>query len=338
MTFAKIRNIVGRLLMSLGKEVLPSSEAKRKKSNGRLDQLKNLWFLADAPLFIDSSFVNRLYDSIFRPEYEITTRTRSQGNSRSQELASELGSTGEISIPTIFKISATSKISGRSIGTTEQSESLTEMAVQSPERRLEKLINLYVYSYPERLFQISSDLVSIKDMSGKECTSEEMDQSLDKEGIRPLVILDLHAKSRIIPMAAESVDGKVLELYEALIAVVDPPKKIVPQYPVFGSQGFENNKRAYWKALDSVFNSTCAMRVVEKSSRDSGRLDWIDFRWIGFRDEDVFPFHLHVAPRGQYSTGTFAYQLIRRTEKHGTRILGSLKKGEDINVVAIYER
>ena len=48
--------------------------------------------------------------------------------------------------------------------------------------------------------------------------------------------------------------------------------------------------------------------------------------------------HLHVAARGDYDTGVFAYGIIRRGERFGLRIVGSLKSQPALNVLAIYEK
>ncbi len=48
--------------------------------------------------------------------------------------------------------------------------------------------------------------------------------------------------------------------------------------------------------------------------------------------------HLHVEPRLEYNTGTFAYRLVRQSFTRGIRIVGTLKDGPNINVLAIYEK
>ena len=48
--------------------------------------------------------------------------------------------------------------------------------------------------------------------------------------------------------------------------------------------------------------------------------------------------HLHIEVAGKYSTGTFAYRLIRRGQGHGMRIVGSMRDGPDVNVLALYEK
>ena len=80
------------------------------------------------------------------------------------------------------------------------------------------------------------------------------------------------------------------------------------------------------------------MRGVEQAGKNSGRIDWIDFRLLRANDVDIAAKHFHISARGAYPPGTFASQLVRRAEHHGTRILGTLKSGSDVNVLAIYER
>ena len=48
--------------------------------------------------------------------------------------------------------------------------------------------------------------------------------------------------------------------------------------------------------------------------------------------------HLHVDAHGDYDTGVFAYNLIRRGWRFGLMIVGSLKSQLALNVLAIYEK
>jgi hypothetical protein len=48
--------------------------------------------------------------------------------------------------------------------------------------------------------------------------------------------------------------------------------------------------------------------------------------------------HLHVVAHGDYDTGVFAYNLIRRDERYGRRIVGSLKSQPSLDVAAFYEK
>ena len=62
-----------------------------------------------------------------------------------------------------------------------------------------------------------------------------------------------------------------------------------------------------------------------------GRPRWIAYRAIFGSGETL---HLDVSARGDYDTGTFAYYFIRRGERHGLRIVGSLKSQPALNVLA----
>ena len=47
--------------------------------------------------------------------------------------------------------------------------------------------------------------------------------------------------------------------------------------------------------------------------------------------------HLDVSARGDYDTGVFAYNFIRRGERYGLRSVDSLKSKPALNVLAAYE-
>ena len=107
----------------------------------------------------------------------------------------------------------------------------------------------------------------------------------------------------------------------------------MPRYP----SETENTKhqKKYWHSLKKNFKSRIAMQHIEKNF-ESGRVGWIDFR-ILFND-DGRTGHLHIVARGNYHAGVFGYNFVHRGYKYGCRIVGSLKAGNDINVLAIYER
>ena len=52
---------------------------------------------------------------------------------------------------------------------------------------------------------------------------------------------------------------------------------------------------------------------------------------------DSTTLYLDVSARGDYDTGVFAYKFIRRGERYGLRIVGSLKSKPALNVLAAYE-
>ena len=143
-------------------------------------------------------------------------------------------------------------------------------------------------------------------------------------------------------MFAELNNGKGIELANQLIERAKREQEmVVPKYPLHGIENYEHKQQEYWSALSKAFDSNAAMELVEKSTTDTTeprRIEWIDYRLVGFVGGGPVAIHVHVVARSKYATGTFAYQLIRRGEKHGVRIVGTLKKGHDVNVLAIYER
>jgi hypothetical protein len=55
-------------------------------------------------------------------------------------------------------------------------------------------------------------------------------------------------------------------------------------------------------------------------------------------NDSVKTMHLPIEVAGKYSTGTFAYRMIRRGFGHGMRVVGALRDGPDVNVLGIYEK
>jgi hypothetical protein len=132
-------------------------------------------------------------------------------------------------------------------------------------------------------------------------------------------------------MAGETIDSKLKMIYKKYISQLD----YIGDFPQYSSKPVQGEY--YWSELEKSFSSTTAMRAVEDSTKNGGRLDWIDFRLIARENDEIHPIHLHLAPRGNYNTGTFAYQTVRRGFKFGLKIIGTLKQGEDVNVLAMYE-
>jgi hypothetical protein len=308
--------------------------------NKRIKAFGRFWFVSDYPLYVDVDLVDGLFDSIFRPEFEVASRTVNKAEAKSSEDLLEVAASGEASVPTVFKASVTGKTSLKQKKEMSEGLSTIEVAVSSTGGKLDKLLNVYLYSYPQRLYWIKGNLISCSDFKkpDEEISWNNIEDALDEPGIRPLIVFDLGEGTRLLPMVAELSNGKNVKLYKEILPEL--PDGTFPVYPTFGSEDYEVTSKAYWRALHDTFDSSRAMRVVEDSCKDGdSRIEWIDFRLVGFTSEDVVvPVHLHILPKGRYSSGTFAYQFIRRAEKYGIRIVGTLKKGADINVIAIYEK
>jgi hypothetical protein len=107
-------------------------------------------------------------------------------------------------------------------------------------------------------------------------------------------------------------------------------------YP--GSTATDAGRRqrdAYWEWFAGHWNADKAVRVVEEVIGAGGRPRWIAYRMILGGGETL---HLDVSARGDYDTGVFAYNFIRRGERYGMRLVGSLKSQPALNVLAAYEK
>ena len=95
-------------------------------------------------------------------------------------------------------------------------------------------------------------------------------------------------------------------------------------------------RKAYWRWYSEDYSAMRAVDVLEKAAFEHGRIHWVDYRVLLSDEGDTI--HLHVNSASSYDTGTFAYNLIKRTEKHGLRVVGLVKSEPDVNVLALYEK
>lgn len=176
---------------------------------------------------------------------------------------------------------------------------------------------------------------------------------------------------QLVPTAAEFEDGTVEELYQRFESRYEKP----PRYPQRGlrweelgphydelwggkdrdsKNGRESNERRevdgsdkidehvaelrehYWKWFEREFNGKRAMRLIEEAAEEHGDIRWIDFRLP--LDDAGRTLHLHMQGREEYSTGVYGYNLVKRGYKHGLLLIGTIKSGNDMDVLAVYER
>lgn len=144
---------------------------------------------------------------------------------------------------------------------------------------------------------------------------------------RPLAFIDLPKRTKFIPMAAEFTNGKVVTFFDRLLA------NSGERPPVYRPE----DKSAYWKWFSDNFNPDRALGLLEAAaSQNATRIEWIDFR-VPLNDT-VETMHVQIEVAGRYSTGTFAYRMIRRGHGHGMRVVGALRDGPDVNVLGMYEK
>lgn len=326
----------------------------------RIDNLEQFWFLADAPMFVDGEQIERLYDAIFRPEMELASRSDSGTGEFATKVvnAAKGGVEVQAKVPPALaffgldfggKASLEGSTSGEEGTRRAETDTSTYVAIKSSERRLERLISLYANKYQDRIFWVNSTLLggsSLKEPK-KPRTWQELEEVLEKPGARPLIVIDFEEGTKLMPMYAELKSGKNSELvkdYLAKRAKKNEEEYPIPKYPQgnLSPEKEATERRDYWQKIFDRFESHEVLRTIEDaSSTVSERFEWIDFRALidmSKSSEITQPPHLHFVARGMYPAGTFAYQLVRRAKRYGVRVVGTLKKGQDINVLAVYER
>tara|TARA_R100000306_G_scaffold62465_1_gene70568 strand:+ start:4758 stop:5765 length:1008 start_codon:yes stop_codon:yes gene_type:complete len=332
-----IRTSISNSLRKLANGILRiahwfNTDPKIDEFQQRLHKWEKLWFVVDIPLFIDSQSVNKLYDALSRPEFETVSRTQGSSRQNSKHNSFQMSGKAGLELAPFLTTSMNTKFGHKETNSHTESASFNQEANRSPEMQFEKVIGFYKQNYPKRIFWVGENLSQIMDIDGKLYTWDEISKEIAVAAPRPLIIFELEKGSKIIPMAGETVDSMFKPIYKSYIAQLDNSD----DFPEYKSEDDPESDR-YWKALEESFDSAKAMREVENATKSGGRLDWIDYRLLSIEENEILPIHLHLAPKGNYNTGTFAYQTVRRGSKFGLKIVGTLKQGRDVNVLAMYE-
>lgn len=304
-----------------------------------------LW-LADAPLFIDADQVGRFYDAIARPQtkdgttsVEITQETMKE---LSGKLGLEIGMTTEklagLLLPLLAFVKPSAKMTAEGEAAKKSSEgssvSYELIPVDTPQSQLEALTLLYLTNFPARVF--FADFKSAPDWRDPKSISAVP---------RSLVFLDLPGfdeaiekgcvQTKLIPTAAEFDNGKIVEIYKELLAANgERPPRYFDRSEKPGR--LVEERKQYWQWFEKNFNAVAALVAIEKAASENGRIRWIDYRLALTTEGDTL--HLHICPRGSFDTGVLAYNFVKRGSTHGLRLVGTLKSGADLNVLAIYEK
>jgi hypothetical protein len=311
--------------------------AEHAEVKKRTKELGRLWWLVDAPLFIDRDLVGRLHDAIVWPEFSEETRSteRFKKISGSGELGAEAEAEGELAPPDFLKwigpkLKAKAKIAAKGVLARESGSTTAESGrvVDNPERRLNELVLEYLEEFPDRVVFV--DVPGGTYTNHRGMLSEAQISELLQSPPRPLVFMDIQPKSPIFPTMIEMENGVFKPVFETL-----DPKLLKGLNPAPKYDDDSSKRKEYWAAIEQNFRSRIAMEEVEKACSE-GRIGWIDFRLLFKRDGATA--HLHIVPGGRSYAGVFAYNFIHRGYKHGCRVVGSLKSGNDVNVLAIYER
>lgn len=292
-------------------------------------------WLFDAPLFIDADRITSLYNAVALPAYEQEEFTIALSDLKVSKW--EAGAQLEVSAAesVIAKLLAPISVKGTAhlSGGREQQEGSDQAVklkpVTTPERKLLQLAIHYGTSLQDRVWTVNG-------MADGEWLD---DPSFASELPKALVFIDVSPDTPFVPMAAELSDGKVVLFYQKIAdeARESGAASAPPDYPRSDDPDELNH---YWSWFQQNFESSVyAMRVVEKVVGAAGRPQWVDYRVpVGAHGSQGRSLHLNIKSRGKYDTGDFAYLLLRRGRRHGVRLVGTLKSGPALNVLAIYEK
>jgi hypothetical protein len=285
-----------------------------------------LAWLADVPLFIDRPRVASFYDAVFRPAARPVRLDISAG--RMKQLEKTSGLSLGVSLPAWFpwlRLDAGGQV-GRDVTTSDQQqESISLEAVDNAERQLVELALHYLVNLPERVaphdsaqsrFPAEADILASP---------------------RMLAFLDAAPGTKIVPQAAELDNGSVKTFYRPLAeSLHHPGGKPAPRYPddLSSAEG-KRQREEYWDWFEGAWSPDLIVQVMEDVIEAGGRPRWIDYRVYLATGERLY---MHMAGHGDYDTGVYAYNLVKRGWRHGLRIVGTLKSKPAMNVLAVYEK
>ena len=303
----------------------------------RVQGLGRLWWLVDAPLFVDHDLVSRLHDAIVWPEWTDETASKEKFNkvSGGGEVSGEIEGGAEWSLPKFLdwitpKLQAKAKVAAAANlqGETSTTTSMSARIVENSERKLNELVLEYLDEFPDRVVFVDVPGGAYSNYKGP-LSPADVDALLATPP-RPLVFMDIQPNSPIFPTMIEMEAGGFKPVFEKLDQRLLGRLNPTPKYDEDPTR-----RKEYWAAVKSQFSSRTAMIELENACGE-GRIGWIDFRLL-FKEGGETA-HLHIVPAGRYHAGVFGYNFIHRGHNYGCRIVGSLKSGNDVNVLAIYER
>lgn len=312
-------------------------------SGPNLRAVSRLQWLLDAPLFVDELLVDRLFDAVVRPEFEVQSREVGHVSEKAHRtlFGAEAGAGYKLGLSFLTgKLDVSGKASVQREGSDKDSDStkVVETPVITTGRRIEEIAAVYISEHSDRVVLLDSDGTATN-FHGDVLSFEQLERAAESPP-RMLVFVEVAPGTPIMPMACELEAGRTRLLFEDYTkkAFEDPTK--APVYPS-DKQSTPEARGEYWKALADVFSSRVAMEIVEASgapeqgASKSERLAWIDFR-IPIAGSQTM--HLHCVPDGRFHTGVFGYNFVRRGFRQGVRLVGTLKAGLDVNVLAIFDR
>jgi len=297
---------------------------------------QRLQWLLDAPLFVDETLTARLFDAVVRPAYEVQSREVGEVSetARRRLLGGEAEAGYDLGLSFLtgaLKLRAQVTGEHETTDTTTNSNTRTEVRVDTAGRRLEEIALVYLSDHPDRIVFIEADGTATT-FTGRTLTIADLEAAV-LDPPRMLAFVDVPQGTQIIPMACELETAATERLFEDYIGKLWKDDETKPDYPSDGAP--QDERRAYWLELTKRFTSRIGMEIIEDAGK-KGKIGWIDFRMpIGTVGDTM---HLHLVPAGRYYSGIFAYNMVRRGYRQGLRLVGTLKAGMDLNVLAAFDK
>ncbi|GAA4472851.1 hypothetical protein [Phytohabitans houttuyneae] len=211
---------------------------------------------------------------------------------------------------------------GKERSTQEERGDVIELRpIKTPHRQLIQLALHYSANLPDRVCSIGADDYG-----------PVLDAAYVTQLPRALVFFEVPAGLPIIPLAVEHANGKVVTLFDELAGGISKTVRTLP--PTYPAEDDSNATREYWKWYSNNYKPIVAMNVLESGIGEGGLPRWVDYRLPMTEHESL---HLSVRGRGRYETGIYAYSTVLRGHEHGLRVVGTLKRGPGLNILAIFE-
>jgi len=327
-------------------EPQPSGSAPTELGDNNINVIPGpIGWLADAPLFIDEEQVSSFYDAVVRPDAEAGDTKLEFTEDKAREVTDIMNAKGGLSLGLGWIFSGLTGIDPKASvevggehrgvrkGGEKKSTTITLKPIKTPQRQLVHLALHYLANQWQRLFLVN------------DARNDNWRSSEAVKGVpRGLVFLDLpgdeeanadvgKVTTKLIPMAAEFEQHTIVRMFDELAR---DSGENPPPYPVPGNDSPEE-VRNYWGWFAQDFNPLRAMRVIEDAAANNkGWLRWVTYCVPINEENDTFS--LRFSPTGKFDTGVFSYSLIWGGYKNGIRLVGTLKAGPELNVLAAYEK
>lgn len=298
-----------------------SSNSKRE-IEGEEEFRRNLQWVLDTPQFIDGNHLDAFYDAVLQPQVKQKESFKVEiTDTSAKEISKKFGAGFEVGPRGIAQVlmpvaGGSFEVGGgiavRDESKEQQTQTIEFESVHTPQRQLIQLMIAYLGKHPNRIYFVSD--VTIHKEWFK--TTEDTPKSI--------VFLDLPSKEEseeygipktmLFPMAVEFSSGKVVKLYDKLNLPNDEKK---------------------WTSYIDGFDPEKATEGIKKAiEQENDRIEAISYR---------IPLHNTTArlcfePNGEYNNGTFIYNLIRMGWKYGLRLIGTVNRGPDVRVLAVYRK